>query len=339
MAAAAATAAAAGAVKVECLGEKLFCSREEYFKKPFHASIDTSVTIPAGSDHVIVFVFDVELTGPFITSGSMDLPHQKNAMTELGAVALLEPDYFPSHPDATTDKGFRPVVIGVFEGFMGMNGAPASNVWDETCVREFWNSSDDLKAKKAAIDSSAPNRKEVMRGFVQWVNDVTKHATGLGEDDKEIGVRTTFMCDNPNDCSWVDNYLSRYATHAPINLFFGAYHQVIDTTSYAMGNMHHSLRQQLHFTRRDRWYSTDDLSREVHSIPAGIKPTAPHDHRAAHDALYIGEMFFIILAFSISIMEMPPQFPGAFSVGPLRLLTETQAEASAATHATAATLP
>ena len=250
-------------------GDGLFCPDAEYFKKPHHTGYSSGDSY---SDGYVTIALDVETTGPNTHAGPSGR-RVKSAMVEIGAVAV-------SH-------GAHPVVLGVFEGFMGV---PDGCDWDPTTVREFWNRDESMREKKKLAEACTVEPGVVMNEFVDFVNNVVaKYAGGKP-------TRVLFISDNPGyDAKWLDLYLAEYTEHPDTSRLFGCYSPVLDTDSYAMAAAKHDVGDRMDANLCDGWYSADSSARTALRIDASLKPTAVHDHRAAHDALYIAQMHAIII--------------------------------------------
>jgi hypothetical protein len=247
----------------------LFCPDSEYFVKPFHAELATH-EVPGGACDVLIG-FDIEATGQETHAGP-EGTKTRAAMVELGAVAV--------------DLNNPSVPLAVFEGFMGV---PAGCGWDERTVSEFWHRDAALRAKKALVEACTTDPRAVMEAFVGWTEDVKR--TFAGDD----ASRVLFASDNPAfDAKWVDNYLSEFTTgeSRTINLFFGRYAPVIDTSSYAMGAACHDAADRIRIAAKRGYYSEEAafVARLPVRIPVTL-PKPPHCHRAAYDAFDIAVTF------------------------------------------------
>jgi hypothetical protein len=230
---------------------------------------------------VILVSFDVETTGGRLA---------KNAMVELGAVAKSAAD------DDDTEKR----VLTTFEGIMKI---PEGRGWEERCEREFWdNPENNLAAKKKRINECQTEPDDVMRAFVNWIeNNVL---TFLAGGDPR---RVRFVTDNAAfDPSWVNLYLDLYADHEPLHTFFThdgvfRYAPIIDTNGVARGisgcTVDDEFVAQLKVDADGRpgWFSATGAARRLLGIPDSVKSQTVHDHRSVHDAQHILESYQIMM--------------------------------------------
>lgn len=245
------------------------CPVGEIFAKPYHASY-SSVTL-ADPNQAVAITFDVEASGQATHRGPSGTK-ERGALVELGVVA--------------TTLSNPPTVLALFEGFMPVTDG---RVWEASCIKEFWETSEELRTKKALIDACTSTPEETMGAFVEWMLNI--QSKFAGGDARRVVLHT----DNPSfDNKWIDLYLDEYTEHPhSLNMFFGHYAAPIDTGSYAMALAGDTGAARVATTKAGRWYSEDDAARRKLQITD--KPEAEHNHRAVNDALYIIQMHTILV--------------------------------------------
>lgn len=237
-------------------------------------------------EFVIGIAFDIEATGGKPIT---------NAMVELGAVAL------------NIDNG---EIIDRFSIDIQM---PVDRLWDERCLREFWNNKDfeELKdtdnrkavrketyerlqkKRKRIDDGEGEEPKEAMTKFVEWNKKILKiHAKGNPK-------RIKFMSDTASfDTTFVNVYLDMYVNHDPLHIFFdGEFKDVMCTSDVAQGlsGLQHS--QLFQIEKNEGWYNRTMECRKALKIPDSERPDVEHNHDAVSDAQYIGQEHVILLKY------------------------------------------
>lgn len=143
-----------------------------------------------------------------------------------------------------------------------------------------------LRGKKNEIDTTMSTPESVMKRVVQWCD---KFADGDGN-------RIRFVSDCVgSDATWVSYYLSLYAQHLPLTVFFGPFHALIDTSSYHQGVSRYDHNKVYSIEQTEGGYSEDKHCREALKIPDTVKPLSDHTHNAIDDAKHILSQHIIIL--------------------------------------------
>lgn len=225
----------------------------------------------AGGEPPLVFIaVDVECTGQSL---------KKHAMVELGACYAVHGDLPPlqspkSHPDAPFCLVAPPT-----PRFAVQIKVPDTRGWDQQCVKEFWMSTSELRAKHARLNSGddSVSPKHAMALFAEWVRHVQ---ASLAPGNPEW---IFFVSDNPGfDVKWIDYYLDRfYEQHAPLQLFFGPFQPVIDSDSWLNGVAN----------RHAGWGAFEAAAKKLGCTET---PIARHTHDAADDADHIVQEFGIV---------------------------------------------
>lgn len=239
----------------------------------------TIVNFNIGSDaiadgtSVLVIAFDVETIGACMT---------KNAMPEIGAAAALM-----SKPEA---------LVSTFEGHMKI---PEGCGFEERCEREFWDVH--KKDAKHRVLSCETEPEVVMRAFVDWVHATATRTFGAGVDYRD---RVRFVSDAAYfDAGWVSLYLTKYAGHHPLHLFFSTnaatkFSPVIDTNAFYRGVARVTPEDELAIKRGPAgWFSADTAVWKALVIPESEKPDTQHDHRAVNDATNILQRYLTVLKY------------------------------------------
>lgn len=220
---------------------------------------------------VITISLDVETSGQDLID---------NGMVELGARSLINNQRY---------------LLG---GFNQLIELPETCHWEKACIETFWNSNENLKIKMSKIKNKIGTMPPelVMKGFIKWCKEFILR----GCANQQVN-RIKFISDNCSfDVSWINYYLSKYAQHYPLHVFYDRYWSaVIDTSSYAFGVSKLSYESVNEIIERNNYFSEDQACRKQLNIPITIKPTTNHDHSAVNDATYIGEEHSIHMLYNI----------------------------------------
>ena len=206
----------------------------------------------------------------------------KNAMTEIGAVAIAAGDYEQRR------------VLARFEGHMKI---PTGCSFEPRCEREFWDVQKPDGKKRILSCETEPAK--VMRAFVDWVSVVRERYAG-GEHR-----RVRFLSDAAYfDAAWMSHYLTKYLDHPPMHTFFSEegksrFKTVIDTHAFFRGVAGADLNSELvvELGGPDGRFSAEMAVRTALCIPDSEKPAVKHDHRAVHDAQNIMEIYLIVIRY------------------------------------------
>lgn len=226
-----------------------------------------------GHNDVIGICLDIETIGACMT---------KNAMVELGAMAIC------------VGECDERMTLGTFEGYMKI---PDGCGFEKRCESEFWDVHKVDQKKRVVACQTEPT--DVMHAFVDWVYAVHKRYVG---DDSEVRVR--FLSDASYfDAGWVSHYLTKYADHHPLHLFFSSHEKtrfspVLDTNAFYRGIARTTPNDELTAERGpDGWFSADKAVRNALAIPDDKKPSTKHDHRAVNDATNIMMKYNIVMLY------------------------------------------
>jgi len=233
----------------------------------------TIVTWPEGVPQLYLIGLDIEASGQRLS---------KHAMVGLGAAVIRVSDRKK---------------VAEFSSEMNI---PKELGWEQRCLNEFWDNKEtdgfeELQAYKKRINNNECEEPAVaMKRFVSWLrNDVLKD---IAKGDYQV---LDFVSDTTSfDLTWINYYLDKYTDEGPLHLFWdNHFRDVIQANSYAqalarLNPLHCYVIDQI-----DGWCSKTKEARKMLRIPDDIKPDAPHDHKAVHDAQNIAEELLIQMNF------------------------------------------
>lgn len=237
------------------------------------SDLATTVMWPEGVPQLYLIGLDIEASGQRLS---------KHAMVGLGAAVIRVSDRKK---------------VAEFSSEMNI---PKDLGWEQRCLDEFWDNKktdgfEELQAYKKRINNNACEEPAVaMKRFVSWLrNDVLKD---IAKGDYQV---LDFVSDTTSfDLTWINYYLDKYTDEGPLHLFWdNHFRDVIQANSYAqalarLNPLHCYVIDQI-----DGWCSKTKEARKMLRIPDDIKPDAPHDHKAVHDAQNIAEELLIQMNF------------------------------------------